>query len=383
MKKRILSVGMLLVLLLLLGTTLYWNGNYVIYIISYICCFTFLLYSSVFVAPANWEKIVQLVIYTVVVVAQILFAVLIIRPSFSRGFIFDSGRLLGIMLLFTPFQIRQVFFLKPENGDSLVSSIEEWSALSYAQLLYEKEAIVDRIAKVQKAGKVLSKGQLWDVLQDLPRHKCFSYVNNGSLTDEYFEKAYSSLDDGYLYLILTRSKSAVSEVIELFTNRQYNHVSISFDRELLTIISYNGGERVEPPGLNPELVKNLVGEAGASVMVYRLPASYEQKKIILDKVYEINTDGSAYNILGLLFKFSYQPNIMFCSQFVYTMLETSGINYFEKDATHVIPTDFVELDYYRRLEFVTEITLKETASSREEYVNEEKLINENEGSRQL
>ena len=47
---------------------------------------------------------------------------------------------------------------------------------------------------------------------------------------------------------------------------------------------------------------------------------------------------------------------MFCSQFTYTMLELAGLNYFEKAATHVQPTDFIELDYYRNLEYVTEIT---------------------------
>ena len=47
---------------------------------------------------------------------------------------------------------------------------------------------------------------------------------------------------------------------------------------------------------------------------------------------------------------------MFCSQFVYTMLELAGLNYFEKDAARVIPADFIELDYYRNLEFVSIIS---------------------------
>lgn len=160
----------------------------------------------------------------------------------------------------------------------------------------------------------------------------------------------------YLYLVITKSKSPSSEVIGLFTNRAYNHVSISFDRELQTIISYNGGDKLEPPGLNSEILKGLTRRNGSTVLLYRLPATPAQKKIILDKVYEINREGSAYNLLGLLFKASYQPNIMFCSQFTYTILELAGLNYFEKAATHVQPTDFIELDYYRKLEYVTEIT---------------------------
>lgn len=48
---------------------------------------------------------------------------------------------------------------------------------------------------------------------------------------------------------------------------------------------------------------------------------------------------------------------MFCSQFTYTMLEIAGLNYFEQKAAHVRPTDFIELDYYRKLQFVDRIVL--------------------------
>jgi len=42
---------------------------------------------------------------------------------------------------------------------------------------------------------------------------------------------------------------------------------------------------------------------------------------------------------------------MFCSQFVYTMLKVAGLEYFDKQPEKVKPTDFVELDYERKLEF--------------------------------
>lgn len=366
MKKRIFPMGLLSIIVFLMCVVLFLNGNYVVYILTYVFGFTFLFCYAVFSPSVIWEKIAQIIVYALIMTAQILFAVLIIRTSEND----ELSRLLGAVFLFTPFPVRQIFFLRPVESTCIAPSLEEWSVISYAQLLSDKEKITDQIVRAKKAGGALSKGQLRGIIQDLPRHHCFSYVNNGSLTSEYFEKARSSLKDGYLYLILTRSKSAASEVIGLFTKKQYNHVSLSFDSELLTIISYNGGERVEPPGLNPELVKSLAGRARASVMVYRLPAGYEQKRMILDKVYEINREGSAYNLLGLLFKFSYQPNIMFCSQFVYTMLEMSGMNYFEKDAAHVTPADFVELDYYRKLEFVTEITLYEAGQSYGECIDE-------------
>ena len=205
------------------------------------------------------------------------------------------------------------------------------------------------------ARKTLPKGCLLEIAHSLPRHSFFSYINNDSLPSSYFEQAEKTLQDGYVYLILTESKSASSELIGLFTNRQYNHVSLAFDRDLNTLVSYNGGERIASPGLNPEAVTQLTQRAGATMMLYRLPATYSQKRAILDKIREINQEGSAYNLLGLLFKVTLRPNIMFCSQFIYTMLEHAGLNYFEKDAVHVTPTDFIELDYYRTLDFVGKI----------------------------
>ena len=92
------------------------------------------------------------------------------------------------------------------------------------------------------ARKTLPKGCLLEIAHSLPRHSFFSYINNGSLPSSYFEQAEKTLQDGYVYLILTESKSASSELIGLFTNRQYNHVSLAFDRDLNTLVSYNGGE---------------------------------------------------------------------------------------------------------------------------------------------
>lgn len=146
----------------------------------------------------------------------------------------------------------------------------------------------------------------WQRKYCLPHHNSFSYINNGSLTNEYFYTAEESLNDGYFYLVITKSKSPSSEVSALFTNRPYNHVSISFDRELRTIIGYNGGDKLEPPALNPEILKGLTKRNGST-------------------------------------------------------------NYFEKAKTHVQPADFVELDYYRNLEFIAEITVDKAISNNGDY----------------
>ncbi|MGF7012142.1 hypothetical protein M2146_002696 [Lachnospiraceae bacterium PF1-22] len=73
-------------------------------------------------------------------------------------------------------------------------------------------------------------------------------------------------------------------------------------------------------------------------------------------------------------KFLYQPNIMFCSQFVYTMLKCAGLQYFEMRPAQVKPSDFVELDYHRKLEFAYEISLRNTDFVKGERAHEQKIL---------
>jgi hypothetical protein len=208
-------------------------------------------------------------------------------------------------------------------------------------------------------GKTLSKEKINEIINDLPRHNSFRYINKGSLTNEYFELAYKTLEDLHIYIIISNTGSAASEIISLFTNKQYNHISIAFDNKLKTIISYNGGERVCPPGLNYEMLEYFNKKDDSSIAVYKTKCTVKQKEAIIDKIKEINNIGSAYNLIGLVTKHTHKPNIMFCSQFVYKLLKNVGLNYFNKKEEEVKPTDLIELDYHRKLEFIYEIKLNE------------------------
>jgi hypothetical protein len=214
--------------------------------------------------------------------------------------------------------------------------------------------IFDRIYNTKSK---LTRKNLAAIFRDLPRHNSFGYINNGSLTKKYFSDVTDTAGNGYVYLVISSTGSPASEVISAFTQKKFNHASLAFEPELETIISYNGGENVYPPGLNREMLEFFRKKADASVLVYKLPASREQKLTLLEQIRRINSEGSSYNFLGLLLKHSYKPNILYCSQFVYKMLETAGLTYFEKKPELVKPTDFIELDYYRKLEFECEIKL--------------------------
>jgi hypothetical protein len=212
---------------------------------------------------------------------------------------------------------------------------------------------------IEKSKRTLSKENIDELKNDLPRHNSFRYVNKGSLTDEYFELAYDTLNDSNIYIIISNTGSPASEIISMFTRKQYNHASLSFDKELKTIISYNGGEKLYPPGLNMETIKYFNKKQDASVIVYSLEINIEKKRTIIDEIKKINGQGSAYNLFGLVSKHSFKPNIMFCSQFVYKMLRIAGVNYFEKEGGQITPTDLIELDYEKKLKYEFKIKFNE------------------------
>lgn len=362
--KKILNALLLIIIIALFGVIMFLCGDYTFYNLVYIFSFLFIVCYAIFIPSKILAKIVQVIVYALIMASQILFNTLIIRTLDGDEEIYNICRLLGVLIVFVPCMVQIIFFNK-STKKFIFPSQDENSVISYSQLLFSKDYIASKIEKLKQAGGVLSRVELNEIMYNIPRHSSFSYVNNGTLTDEYFRKASEELDNGYIYLIVTNSKSVPSDVIGLFTNQEYNHVSLSFDKELKTIISYNGGERAIPPGLNAELLETLTQRNGSAVVIYRLSATAEQKNIMLKKINEINSEGSAYNLLGLVFKSSAKPNIMFCAQFVYTLLELAGLNYFEKKATQVTPSDFIELDYERKLEFVGRIALDNINSESE------------------
>jgi hypothetical protein len=334
---------------------LFITNNFIMNVLVY-AFINLVMISRVWLYPSNiYEKVAASIPYVFVLSFQINFNVHIIleENSISGSNIFS--RILGTIFVLIPFYIDRIMVYRVRPSLNF-PSVENKTVISYAELIESKEKIIDIIKKM---GKTLSKEKINEIINDLPHHNSFRYINKGSLTNEYFELAYKTLDDLHIYIIISNTGSAASEIISLFTNKQYNHISIAFDNELKTIISYNGGERVFPPGLNYEMLEYFNKKDDSSIAVYKTKCTVKQKEAIIDKIKEINNIGSAYNLIGLVTKHTHKPNIMFCSQFVYKILKNVGLNYFNKKEEEVKPTDLIELDYYRKLEFVYEIKLNE------------------------
>ena len=273
----------------------------------------------------------------------------IIEYSITNRFIF-------IFLLFITFIIEKKYRI--ENYDWFyIPFISDIGMITYSDLkiLYEKRKNVKE--NLNKKIRILNKNNVKQLVTEINKTNSFKYINKKTLDKKYFKNAYDSLKDENIYLVISNTGTVASETLSLFTNKDFNHISIAFDSKLKTIVSYNGGENINLPGLNMERIEYFYKKKDSSILIYSLKVNKEAKLKMIKFIENINEEGSAYNFLGLPLNKSFKPNIMYCSQFVYKLLEKTDMLYFTKTSRNIKPTDFIELDYTRKLKFEEEIKL--------------------------
>ncbi|MDG0824598.1 hypothetical protein M4K87_03950 [Staphylococcus equorum] len=312
-----------------------------------------ILIIHILVSKNSWKvKIMFISIYTLILILQEVFIASTFFNNSSIWLAFLVKNIIGIIIIFVPFFVRYLHYIYTlEHQFSMISK----TSISFDMIREINNKRNSLKKNVSKSKTALSKENIHEIANDIPRHSYIKYLNRNALSESYFAECEKSLNDENLYIVLSSTGSSASELISLFTQKNYNHVSLSLDKELKTTISYNGGENLTLPGLSQEQLESFNKKSDASIMVYKIKATKEQKKRIIEKINEINNAGSAYNLVGLVTKASIRPNIMFCSQFVYSILKIANLEYFEANNTKVKPTDFVENDYYRKLEFCYEI----------------------------
>jgi len=333
---------------------LYFYGDALLFILAYFAVFLFVSFRAIQSTGRKRTRGLLIVTYFVVFLLQVVFYYHVVSGN-DFWMEHPLRKLSALAVILLPMAISRYVAVN-KYTELYLPSLQEAATISFSQL----QDFAGKLKQTKKAiGKTkgnLSYRNFKEITDDLPKHDSFNYVNSGSLTEEYFMAAEKSIDDPNLYIVISNTGTAASEIISVFTQNQFNHASLSFDEGLKTIVSYNGGVNVYPPGLNPEMVDFLFKKEDASILIYKLPVTTEQKKLALEKIAQINREGSAYNMLGLVTGHSYKPNIMYCSQFVYRILELIGASYFRAGGT-IKPTDLVEKDYFRKLEYIKEIKL--------------------------
>lgn len=156
-----------------------------------------------------------------------------------------------------------------------------------------------------------------------------------------------------VFIVLSDTGSALTRAIKFFTNKPYNHASISLDENLDKLYSF-GRKRPNNP-LVGGFVEEELNEGtykrfpNTKCMVLKVPVEdevYDKLKFMIQGFIE-NKDAYHYNFIGLFGVLLNRPvlrkNYYFCSSFVADVSYQSGVIK-ELDTPHMVkPHDFESL----------------------------------------
>lgn len=162
------------------------------------------------------------------------------------------------------------------------------------------------------------------------------------------------MENKEIYIILSRTGTTFSNIIALFTQKPYSHVSISLDNSFTKMFSFGRKipEKVLPAGLVEENLYDGVFAMfpKSRCLVYKVPITEKQFNHIQDEIDNFfeNKDQYKYSILGTVTAYFNKPhkreNYYFCSQFVSELLINSGVYVTDKLPEVIKPMDLLEIE---------------------------------------
>ena len=157
-----------------------------------------------------------------------------------------------------------------------------------------------------------------------------------------------------LYIVFSRTGTMPSNIIALFTQKEYSHVSLSLDRSLTNMYSF--GRLTPAKALPGGFVKENIYDGvfamfpKSKCLVYKLNITDKQYENFITELNKFikNNEKYKYNVKGLLFAYLNKPYkrdyYYFCSQFVSEILINSGIYKTDKQPELIKPMDLLEIE---------------------------------------
>lgn len=153
-----------------------------------------------------------------------------------------------------------------------------------------------------------------------------------------------------IYILLTYSGTVLSRVINVYTREPYSHVSVSLDRNLNELYSFGRLNPKNPlfAGFVREDIENgtYARFPNTKCALYALEITDDQFYDLLIQIenFKMNSKKYRYNFLGLIgamFNFPIErEKSYFCSQFVSSVLNNSGVRLIDKPNGLTEPKDF-------------------------------------------
>lgn len=162
------------------------------------------------------------------------------------------------------------------------------------------------------------------------------------------------MEKAYLYIVLTRTNTVISRLIKFFTNDDYTHAALAFDKDLDEMYSF-GRKTTRNPFVGhfkqehlDEGIYKISRQLPGLILEIEVPQDrYEEARKLLEE-FIANRSRYKYNYRGLIYgilnKPTNQEDRFLCSQFVYYILYNSGIADFDRPSNLVRPQNFLELE---------------------------------------
>jgi len=158
----------------------------------------------------------------------------------------------------------------------------------------------------------------------------------------------------YLYIVLTRTNTAISKIIHFIKKDQYTHASISLDIELNQMFSFGRRWTYNPfigrfrkENINEGVFKFCNTLPGAVIEIAVSKQQYEKAQELIEH-FNGNRHRYKYNYRGLIdciMNRAYYSNDRFlCSEFVYYILKECGITDFNIARNLVRPQSLYSID---------------------------------------
>ena len=157
----------------------------------------------------------------------------------------------------------------------------------------------------------------------------------------------------YIYVVISRTPTSTRKLIRKFLKEEYNHASISLDKNLSEMYSFCRLSISNPfvGGIIHESVFTLtIGlEEDVPINVYKIPVTTEKYEIISKFIYGIYNDAEVYyyNILqaiGLIYNKKHAVyKTYICSEFVMEAVKQAGINLTSIESYKITPTQICRI----------------------------------------
>jgi Orthopoxvirus protein of unknown function (DUF830). len=181
--------------------------------------------------------------------------------------------------------------------------------------------------------------------------------------------------DKEIYVLLTDTGTVLTKIIRTYTKDPLNHASIAFDADLNEVYSFGRKNPSNPffAGFVRENVRGPFFEESMCAL-YRIKVSQSAYNAIRAQIQHFlqYQDMYKYNLIGMLgviFNIEWERRYAyFCSQFVATVFDRSGVRLVDKSPLLVTPGDLqqtrhMELIYHGKLHAYTGCDKVPAASS--------------------